>query len=93
MTPAQKLAASKPWRGRAQTKPNGKPHVRKRVWQCGLRAIREAHRLSLADVATAVGMTVSGLHEIELGANPRLDTVAKLTTFFGVDVWSIWKPV
>jgi len=92
MTPAEKLAKAKPWR--AKPKVNGKPHSpRKQVWQCGLRSIREAHRLSLADVAKAIGMTVSGLHEVERGGEPCLTTVHKLTTFFAVDVWAVWKPI
>lgn len=86
MTPAEKLAAEKPWR------PAPRNHVkpRKTVWKCGLRAAREKLRISLRDVAKACGISVTALWQIEMGTDPMLTTATKLAAFFGMRIDELW---
>lgn len=51
-----------------------------------LRHLREEAKLTTTEVADAIGVSQTGLSRIELGQGlPRLDTVAKLAYFYGVD--------
>jgi DNA-binding XRE family transcriptional regulator len=84
MTPAEKLSRSKPRRTR---KPTNHP----RVWDCGIRAERERLRLSLGEVADAVGMSKCGLWQVENGSDPMLTTAAKLAEFFGKRIDELWR--
>lgn len=87
MTPAEKLAKSKPWK---RGKRNGPPRPRPPVWQCCVRQIRESLRISIKDVAEAMRMSVSGLWQIELGGDPQLSTARKLCEFFGRTEKELW---
>lgn len=88
MTPAEKLSAAKPWRREPR---NTTAPARKAVWpKCRCRAKREALRLSLRDVATAIGLSVTALHQIEHGTDPMLTTATKLARFFGSAVEELW---
>ena len=86
MTPAEKLSKSKPRR-----KLGTKPYERKAPWNCGITSLRHALRISLDDVATAVGISKTALWQIEHGTDPMLTTAAKLATFFGRSIEEIWK--
>lgn len=87
MTPAEKLAARKPWRRRCPR--NGTP-LRKVVWTCRIREFREALRISMRDVAAAVGRSLAGLHVIEMGSDPMLTTARRLAEFFGKSIEELW---
>lgn len=52
--------------------------------------MREGLRLSIKDVATAVGMTQSGYCVIEHGTDPLLSTARTIATFFGKSVEELW---
>ncbi len=86
MTPAEKLSAAKPWR----RSPRNKVSPRKRFWNTRLREVREELRISLKDVAKAVGMSVTAIWQLEMGTDPMLSTARKLASFYGMDVWVLW---
>lgn len=83
MTPAEKLSKSKPWR----REPRNKVQVR---WKCRLREFREELRLSLRDVASAVGLSITGILAVEMGGETQLVTARKLCVFFGRHLQEIW---
>lgn len=85
MTPAEKLSQSKPSK---TLKPTNHP----RVWRCAVRSERERLRLSLDEVAEAVGMSKCGLWQVERGSDPMLTTAWKLAAFFGMPIDDLWKP-
>jgi DNA-binding XRE family transcriptional regulator len=87
LSPAEKLAVTKPQRRTPSCSVKTKSPP---VWTCKMRRVRETLRLSLKDVAAGVGMTVSGIWQIEHGGDPLLTTARKLADFFGVDVWELW---
>jgi DNA-binding XRE family transcriptional regulator len=87
MTPAEKLSAAKPWR-RAPRNTTQSP--RKASWACEVRARREALRLSLRDVAAAVKLSVTALHQIEHGTDPMLTTARRIAVFFGATTDELW---
>lgn len=87
MTPAEKLAKKKPW---MRGKRNGPPHPRRVVWICRVREVRESLRISIKDVAKALGMSISGLWQIEMGSDPMLTTVRMLCAFFGKTEMELW---
>lgn len=87
MTPAEKLAKSKPRR-----KLRAKPHQRTSPWDCGITALRHELRISLDDVAKAVEISKTALWQIEHGTDPMLTTAAKLAAFFGRTVEQLWRP-
>lgn len=87
MTPAEKLAASKPPR---RTKPAKPRYGRAYPWDCRCRQARQSHRLSLRDVATAVKLSIAGLCEIERGSDPQLTTARRLAAFYGRTVEELW---
>lgn len=90
MTPAELLAASHPWK-RSPRNTNAPPRTkRKPVWVCTLRERREALRLSLRNVAAALGMSLAGLHRVEKGDDVMLTTAKKLAVFYGVGVEELW---
>jgi DNA-binding XRE family transcriptional regulator len=91
MTPAEDLAKRK----RRQRPPRNKSKKTGRVvtWECRLTTMRDELNLSLRDVATAVGMSVAALHQIEHGTDPMLTTARKLAEFFGTTVEQIWRPL
>lgn len=88
MTPAEKLSKAKPWRRDPRNKGSGAP--RKVFWVCRIRDRREALRLSLRDVAGAVRLSVTALHQIEHGTDPQLTTARRLAEFFGCGVEELW---
>lgn len=85
MTPAERLSVKKPVR-KLKAPTAG-------VFICRIRALREPLRLTVRDVATAVGMSSAGLHAIENGSDPMLSTALKLAEFFGRDICEIWTKV
>jgi DNA-binding XRE family transcriptional regulator len=85
-TPAEELAARKP-RKRA---PRNEAAPRKRTWRCTIRDRRESLNLSLRDVANAVGVSTTTLHQIEHGTDPQLTTARKLALFFGANEQDLW---
>lgn len=87
MTPAEKLAASK--LSRRSRKPGARV-PQPRIWHCELRMTRLALRLSLWEVAGAVGLSVSGLWQIEMGTDPMLTTARRLAEFFGKTIEDLW---
>lgn len=92
-SPAEQLAAKKAWRQPGK-KGDGGSHGRPAVWVCQLRLTRERLRLSLRDVADAVKISVTALHQIEHGTDPQLTTAWKLAAFFGVEIETLWiEPV
>jgi DNA-binding XRE family transcriptional regulator len=87
VTPAEKLAAKKPWRRPPRNKA---PYKRRAVWVCRCREFREALRLSLRDVAAAVKLSVTALHQIEHGTDPMLETARRLADFYDLSVETLW---
>ncbi len=87
-TPAERLAARKPWR---RPKRNGPPHPpRKAVWDTRLRAVREELKLSMRDVAKAVRLSLTTYWQIENGTDPMLTNAVRIAAFFGMTVESLW---
>lgn len=83
-TPAEQLAAKKrPKLGKTTGR-------RKAAWNCGLRRLRQELKLTIDDVAEAVGMSAGGLHDLEHGGDPRLTTAFALCEFFGKKADEIW---
>lgn len=82
MTPAEKIAASKPPR-------NGRV-IRPRVWDCKLKDARKALRLTLKDVSEATGINPGTVHLIEHGTDLHLTTARTLAAFFGKTVEALW---
>lgn len=87
MTPAEKLAAAKPPRKHRAGCVTSK---RKVVWQCRVLQERESLRLSLRDVAQAIGLSQTGLWDIEHGTEVMLTTARKLSEFFGRPIEELW---
>ena len=87
MTPAEKIAASKPLR-KCREVLNGSP--RDYPWTCLVRHARLSLRLSLRDVAASVGMSIAGLSQVERGAETTLRTARKLAVFFGMRLEDLW---
>ena len=85
LSPAELLAAAKAPRIKA-AKPN--PAA---VWKCCLREHRTRLGLTLDEVAEQVGLSKTGLWQIEHGSDPMLTTARKLAAFYGVAVEVIWK--
>jgi DNA-binding XRE family transcriptional regulator len=86
-SPADKLAAKKPWRRAPRNKTGYQRHA---TWSCNLRDVRESKRLSLLDVSKAIGISNTALWQIEKGGDPMLSTVRKIAEFYGMDVWELW---
>lgn len=89
MTPAEKVAASKR-RQRPKTKARV---VRKAVLTTKVRDVRESLRLSLRDVADAVGLSTTALWQLERGLDCMLTTAIKLAAFYGKTINELWTPV
>lgn len=87
MTPAQRLAETKK---RKRQPRNSTTAKRRGAWVCRVRDKRNALDLSLRDVATAVGISYPGLHQIEHGGDPMLTTATKLAAFFGCTITELW---
>lgn len=88
MTPAEKLAKKKQWR---RAKRNGPPSPpRRAVWKPRLRELRESLRISMRDVAAAVGLGLSSYWQIENGTDPMLTNAVRIATFFGRAVEDLW---
>lgn len=85
MTPAEKLAKEKPRR-----KLREKPYERTSHWHCGITRLRHELRISLDDVADAIGISKTTLWQIEHGTDPMLTTAMKLSVFFGRPIESMW---
>jgi DNA-binding XRE family transcriptional regulator len=88
-SPAELLASSK---NRTSRKPKGSL-VRPKKWHCAIPELRHKLGLTLADVAEAVGITKSGLSQIEYGADIRLTTATRLAAFFDKSVYEIWTTI
>lgn len=92
MTPAQKLAKVKQ---RQRPKRNG-PAVKLKtapVWECGIVALREALNLSMKDVASAIGMSMTAVFQIEHGCDPMLTSAVRLAAFYGKPIEKLWHPI
>lgn len=83
---AQQLAAKK---SRSRL-PRNRAGVANGVWACRVREFREALNLSLLDVARSIGMSVTGLWQIEMGNDPMLTTAAKIAAFYDVPINLLW---
>jgi DNA-binding XRE family transcriptional regulator len=89
MTPAEKLASKrKPRKARGNANP-----VRKRIWNCKLRTVRQSLNLGIHKVAKAIGISGAGLSEIERGTDPILSTAKKLADFYGKTIDELWERV
>ena len=85
-TRAEQVAASKPPR-RA---PGSKRQPQPRVWKCLARQARLSLRLSIRDVAPEVGLSVTGLWQVEHGTDPQLTTARRIAAFYGRAVEELW---
>lgn len=83
MTPAEKLAKSKPKKF---------VKLRKTVHDCILYELRRELNLTIRDVSKATGLTAAGIHAIEHGSDPMLSTAFKLANFYGRKIEEIWEP-
>ena len=86
-TPAERLAAKKPWRRAPR---NAAKYPRRFAWRCGCREVRESLRISLRDVAKAIGLSVTALWQVEHGGDPMLTTAVKLARFYGKTIEELW---
>lgn len=84
-SPAETLASSKTVSRRI---PQG--IERKKVWHCLLREKRTALRLTLRDVAEAVGISVTALQAIDTGGELCLTNAKKIAAFFCVTIDEMW---
>jgi predicted transcriptional regulator len=87
MSPAERLAANKQ---RKRPKRNSGIGPRTIKLRCTARAMRESLNLSLRDVATSVGISVSGLHAVEYGCDVQITTALRLCEFYGCGLESLW---
>lgn len=85
-SPAELLAAKKKKPRIRRAKPASRA-----VWDTCLREHRTRLGLTIEDVAEAVGLSKTGLWQVEHGSDPMLTTAAKLATFYGVAIEVIWK--
>jgi DNA-binding XRE family transcriptional regulator len=83
-SPAEQLARTKVRRVR-KVQPK-----RDAVWVCALSDYRQRLGLTIADVATAVGMSDSGYWLIERGGDTALTTAWRLAEFFGTPIEALW---
>ena len=88
MTPAEKCAENKPRRKVRSTKVVRS--CRMYPWNCTLSEERQRLRLALSDVAKAVGMSITGVFQIEKGCEPSLKSAVKIAAFFGKSVDEMW---
>ena len=88
MTTAEKLAAAKPKRTRRKN--GGSSKGKTVVWKCQLATCRTNLRLSILDVAEAIGMSASGLWDVEHGTDPLLTTAMRLSNFYGLAIPTLW---
>lgn len=88
MTPAETLAADK----QRQRRPRNTAKLpRNAAWKvCNVREHRERLNLSLRDVATALGLSVSSYWQIEKGGDPMLRNAVKIAEFYGVGIGELW---
>jgi DNA-binding XRE family transcriptional regulator len=82
-SPAEQLARSKVQRRKAQPK-------RDAVWVCTLSDCRQRLRLTIAEVAAAVGLSNSGYWLIERGGDTTLTTARRLAEFFDTPIEALW---
>lgn len=89
MTPAEKLSAT--------FSPNGSPRrprpqspLPPPVWVCSIRERRKSLRLTLREVAEAVGLSFGAVRNIESGCDLRLTTARRLMDFFGASSEALW---
>lgn len=87
MTEAEKLAKKK--NRRPRTAPRELSGRRKK-WNCLIPAKRNELGLTVADVASAVGLTCSSVSVIERGADPQLTSAHRLAKFFGMTIDQLW---
>jgi DNA-binding XRE family transcriptional regulator len=83
MTPAEKLAATRPLKRRSKT-----GHVG--PLRCNIRALRESLGLSLDEVVAAVELSKTAIWEAEHGGNVTLVTARKLAAFYGKAIEELW---
>lgn len=88
-TPAQTLAAKKMNHRKPNPSTAGAP-IRNAPWKCYVREVRLSLRLSLKDVAEAVSLSITALHQIEHGTDPMLTNARKLADFFGRGIEQLW---
>jgi len=89
MTPAEKLAKEKSWKRSPRNKADFPGKVQ---WpDNGLREIRESLRLSLREVAKAVGLSINSYWCIEKGRDLVMTNAVKIAAFYGKPVTEIWR--
>lgn len=87
LTPAQKLGKLK----RRRREPRNVRPVAAVVWETSIRAMRESLRLSLRDVAKAVGLAVNSYWKIENGCEPTLSSAWRIAEFYGRRIDQLWE--
>jgi DNA-binding XRE family transcriptional regulator len=87
LTPAQKLGKTK----RRKREPRNIKTVAAVHWETSIRAMRESLRLSLRDVASAVGLAVNSYWKIEQGCEPTLSSAWRIAEFYGRRIDELWE--
>jgi DNA-binding XRE family transcriptional regulator len=82
MTPAEKLARTKP-------KPKSTDR-RMAKWRCTVADYRTRLRLTHRDVCSAIGVSTGFLVGIERGEDVRLTNAVALAAFFGATIQDLW---
>lgn len=88
MTPAEKLASSRP---RKRAPRNLKPYKRKVSWRCHCREVRMGLRLSFDEVVKALKLSRTAYWQIEKGGDPMLTTALRIAAFYGKPVTDLWS--
>ncbi len=86
-SPAELLAEKKTWQRPPRNRSN---YVRKTTWRVVVRELRESMRLSLDDVAKAVGLSKTCYWQIEQGVDLRVTSARRIATFFGKSIEELW---
>lgn len=87
MTPAEKLASSRPIKREPR---NLKPYKRKVTWRCECRSVRMGLRLSFDEVVKALKLSRTAYWQIEKGGDPMLTTALTIAAFYGKTVTELW---
>lgn len=86
MSPAEKVAASKP----PKPKSKGSPRGAIPTWVSRLRETRSALGLTMAEAAAGVELSIGGLCFLEYGADPHLTTALRIAEFYGKSIKELW---
>jgi DNA-binding XRE family transcriptional regulator len=85
VTPAQRLAKNK--------KPRRTYNSRHGKFDCRIADLRRKLRLTLHDVAGAIGVSDATVYGVENGSDPQLSTAFALSNFFGKTIEELWRPL